>query len=187
MQPPRQSRPQAPTRPAGGARPATRSPGFRPGELRPRRLLVAFALIAIGLVWSYLDGTARTARNTATPATVIIHGPVAVQVRSVDGIVAAPEVIAGGPTAPRTQIDFSLRNTGKAARPVAPRDVSLQMGGQTYRPSLDVVNPLQPLRLAPGVTIKRALRFDHPLGVGATFVYTPSWDPGHPLRWLLYQ
>jgi len=187
MQPPRQSRPQVPARPVGSARPTAISPRFRPGELRPRRLLIALALIAIGLVWSYLDGTARTARNTAAPATVIIHGPVAVQVQGVDGIVAAPEVIASSPTAPRTQIDFSLRNTGTAARPVAPRDVALRVGGRTYRSNPDVVNPLQPLSLAPGVTIKRALRFDHPLGAGATFVYTPSWDPGHPLRWLLYQ
>ncbi len=100
---------------------------------------------------------------------------------------AAPEVIAGGPTAPRTQIDFSLRNTGTTARPLAPRDVALWVGGRTYRPSLDVVNPLQSLNLMPGVTIKRALRFDHPLQAGATFVYTPSWDISHPLRWLLYQ
>jgi len=163
------------------------SPEFGPGQLRPRRLLVAVALIATGLVWSYLNGRAGTARDTTGSTTVIRHGPVAVQVRGVARVVAAPEVIAGGSTAAGTQIDFSLRNTGTAARPVAPRDVALRVGGQTYRPNPNVVNPLRSLSLAPGVTIKRALRFDHPLEAGATFVYTPSWDPRHPLRWLLYQ
>jgi hypothetical protein len=173
------------------------APAWRPIV---RRLLIGVGLVAVGLVWSILNGTVWAPKGSARPTVVTRHGAVATSTLALDAMRARPELLttttsttSTGVTAVSmtstgvTDVRITFHNGATTAWPVAPRDVYLLVDGRTIAAAASGAYPLRPITLSPGAYTVGGLRFAHAPSPGMTLVYAPSWAGGRSVRWLLYQ
>lgn len=154
-------------------------------RLRPNRILIGLGLVVIGLVWSILNGTLGPSRGTGPPVPVV-HGPVATRVQTLDGMRVRPELAPNVTARQPARVIISFHNDSAATRRVTPTDVRLDVAGHSLAPLSAHAGAVQPTALRPGAFVTGTLYFARPLAPGATLTYTPSWAPGHTLRWQLW-
>lgn len=155
-------------------------------RIRPYRLLIGLALVAIGLVGSILNGTIGSGQGRGAP-TPVIHGPVLTMVQALDGVRARPELPPNVQTAEDVRISISFHNDGPGDRLIAPNEIHLLVDGRSFAPSGVGRHPLRLTRLQAGAFVTGALSFSRTYAPGATIVWTPSWAGGRVLRWHIWQ
>ncbi len=152
---------------------------------RPKRLLIGFVLIAIGIGGSILNGVAGN--NGPSTPTSAVHGPVATQVQAVDGLRVRAILLSTTQASGDTEVAVSFHNNGSQSRRIMQGDLSLHSGDTTARPIDDGRRARAVTTLRPGTYMTTVLRFPTHVAPGMTLLYAPSWSHGQTVRWLLWR
>lgn len=154
----------------------------REWRFRPRRLLIGVALIAIGVIWSFLAGGSPGKSGDTTP---VVHQAVETHVLALDGVKARPRLLPAVKADTPVVAQISFRDDGSAARLITPGAIRLVVAGKSLPPT-GGAQALHPTLLQPGSYVSGTLYFSHNPAPGAVLVFAPSWAHGHTLRWLLW-
>ncbi len=150
---------------------------------RPKRLLIGVVLIAIGIGGSILNGVTDSKQHNAPAA--VVHGPVATQVKVLDGLRVRAELLSTTQAVGVVQIAVSFHNDTTHSQLIAPADVRLDVGRTSFSP-IDTTSRSRGTIVRPGSYVTSVFRFAAHLLPSATLLYAPSWSHGRSLRWLLW-
>ena len=151
---------------------------------RPKRLLIGVVLIAIGIGGSILNSAAGS--NPKDAPTIPVHGPVATQVKGLDGLRVRAELLSTTQASGVVQVAMSFHNNGSHPLRIATTDVHLRVDRMSSLPISTGRGRPRIMVVRPGSYVTAVLRFPERVVPGMTLLYTPSWSKGRSLQWLLW-